>query len=74
MRQRLTNSINIDRPIAEVLAFVREPSNFNQFMPDVTFSDVSMTPDGVRTTYRSETRVAVLSCGRPLLLTRPALR
>ena len=60
MTQSLTNSIHIDAPVAEVFACVRDPSNFNQLMPDVTFSDVSLTPDGVGTTYRFETRVAGL--------------
>ena len=60
MTQSLTNSIHIDAPVSEVFAHVRDPSNFNQLMPDVTFSDVSLTPDGVGTTYRFETRVAGL--------------
>ena len=60
MPQSLTNSIHIDAPVAEVFACVRDPSNFNQLMPGVTFSDVSLTSDGVGTTYRFETRVAGL--------------
>jgi uncharacterized protein YndB with AHSA1/START domain len=60
MPQSLTNSIHIDAPVAEVFACVRDPSHFDQLMPDVTFSDVSLTPDGVGTTYRFETRVAGL--------------
>ena len=60
MPESLTNSIHIDAPVAEVFAYVRDPSNFDQLMPDVTFSDVSLTPDGVGTTYRFETRVAGL--------------
>ena len=60
MPRSLTNSIHIDAPVREVFAYVRDPSNFNQLMPDVTFSDVSLTPDGVGTTYRFETRVAGL--------------
>ncbi len=60
MTRSLTNSIHIDAPVGEVFAYVRDPSNFNQLMPDVTFSDVSLTPDGVGTTYRFETRVVGL--------------
>ena len=60
MTRSLTNSIHIDAPVGEVFACVRDPSNFNQLMPDVTFSDVSLTPDGVGTTYRFETKVAGL--------------
>lgn len=60
MTRRLTNSIHIDAPVGEVFAFVSDPSNFDRLMPDVTFSDVSLTPDGVGTTYRFETRVAGL--------------
>jgi len=60
MTRSLTNSIQIDAPVAEAFACVRDPSNFNQLMPDVTFSEVSLTPDGVGTTYRFETRVAGL--------------
>jgi uncharacterized membrane protein len=60
MTQSLTNSIHIDAPVGEVFAYVRDPSNFNQLMPDVAFSDVSLTPDGVGTTYRFETRVVGL--------------
>ena len=62
MTRSLTNSILIDAPVGQVFAYVKDPSNFNQLMPDVTFSDVSLTPDGVGTTYRFETRVA----GRPI--------
>ena len=62
MTRSLTNSIHIDAPVGKVFACVMDPSNFNQLMPDVTFSDVSLTPDGVGTTYRFETRVA----GRPI--------
>ena len=43
MPQSLTNSIHIDAPVAEVFACVRDPSNFNQLMPGVTFSEVSLT-------------------------------
>jgi uncharacterized protein YndB with AHSA1/START domain len=60
MPESLTNSIHIDAPVAEVFAYVKDPSNFNQLMPDVTFSDVSLMPDGVGTTYRFEARVAGL--------------
>ena len=60
MSRSLTNSIHIDAPVGEVFAYVKDPSDFNQLMPDVTFSDVSLRPDGVGTTYRFETRVAGL--------------
>ena len=60
MPRSLTNSIHIDAPVAEVFACVKDPSNFNQLMPGVTFSDVSLTADGVGTNYRFETRVAGL--------------
>ena len=60
MTRSLTNSVHIDALVAEAFACVRDPSNFNQLMPDVTFSDVSLTPDGVGTTYRFETRVVGL--------------
>jgi hypothetical protein len=60
MARSLTNSVHIDAPLAEVFACVRDPSNFDRLMPDVTFSDVVLTPDGVGTTYRFETRVAGL--------------
>jgi hypothetical protein len=60
MTRSLTNSIHIDALVAEAFACVRDPANFDQLMPDVTFSDVSLTPDGVGTTYRFETRVVGL--------------
>ena len=60
MPRSLTNSIHIDAPVGEVFSCVRDPSNFNQLMPGVTFSDVSLKPDGVGTAYRFETRVAGL--------------
>jgi len=60
MARSLTNNIHIDAPLSEVFACVSDPSNFNQLMPDVTFSDVSLTREGVGTTYRFETRVAGL--------------
>jgi uncharacterized protein YndB with AHSA1/START domain len=60
MTRSLTNSIHIDAPVGEVFAYVRDPSHFNLLMPDVTFSDVALTPDGVGTSYRFETRVAGL--------------
>jgi uncharacterized protein YndB with AHSA1/START domain len=60
MPRSLTNSIHIDAPVGKVFACVSDPSNFNQLMPDVTFSDVVLTPNGVGTTYRFDTRVAGL--------------
>lgn len=51
-------SVLIDAPLEDVFACVRNPTNFNQLMPGVTFSDFDVTPDGVGTAHGFETRVA----------------
>lgn len=51
-------SIHIDAPIEVAFDCVKNPGNFDELMPGVKFTDVAMTPDGVGTRYRFETRVA----------------
>ena len=53
-----TSSIHIDAPIEVVFGCVKNPGSFNELMSGVTFTNIAMTPDGVGTRYRFETRVA----------------
>lgn len=53
-----TSSIHIDAPVEVAFDCVKNPGNFDELMPGVTFTDVAVTPDGVGTRYRFETRVA----------------
>jgi uncharacterized membrane protein len=53
-----TSSIHIETSVESAFDCVRNPDNFNDLMPGVAFRDIIMTPDGVGTRYRFETRVA----------------
>ena len=53
-----TNSIHIEASVQSAFDCVKNPGNFNDLMPGVAFRDIVMTPDGVGTRYRFETRVA----------------
>jgi len=53
-----TSSIHIDAQIEVAFDCVKGPASFNELMPAVTFTDITMTRDGVGTRYRFETRVA----------------
>jgi len=57
MKSRI-NSIHIDAPLDTAFDCVKNPGSFNELMPEVTFTDIAMTPDGVGTRYRFETKVA----------------
>jgi uncharacterized membrane protein len=57
MKSRI-NSIHIDAPVDEAFDCVKNPASFNLLMPEAVFTDIAMTPDGVGTRYRFETRVA----------------
>lgn len=54
------NSIVVRARVEVAFDCMKNPSSFNDLMPGVRFTDVVMTPEGVGTTYRFETRVAGL--------------
>jgi carbon monoxide dehydrogenase subunit G len=55
-----TCSIHINAPVQTVFDVVKDPASFTEFMPGVQFMPDVITPDGVGTTYRFQTRVAGL--------------
>jgi uncharacterized protein YndB with AHSA1/START domain len=55
-----TCSIHINAPVQTVFDVMKDPASFSQFMPGVQFTPEVITPDGVGTTYRFQTRVAAL--------------
>ena len=57
MKSRI-NSIHIHAPLDTAFDCVKNPGSFNELMPEVTFTDIAMTPDGVGTRYRFEMKVA----------------
>ena len=55
-----TCSIHIDAPVRTVFDVMKDPASFTELMPGVQFTPDVITPDGVGTTYRFQTRVAGL--------------
>ena len=55
-----TCSTHIDAPVQSVFEVMRDPASFTELMPGVQFVPEVITPDGVGTTYRFQTRVAGL--------------
>ena len=55
-----TCSAYIDAPVQSVFEVMRDPASFTELMPGVRFVPEVITPDGVGTTYRFQTRVAGL--------------
>lgn len=53
-----TSSIHIEASAESVFDCVKNPGSFNELMPGVTFTVITITPDGVGTRYRFATRVA----------------
>lgn len=52
-----TCSTLIDAPVHSVFEVMRDPASFTELMPGVQFVPEVITPDGVGTTYRFQTRV-----------------
>ena len=55
-----TCSIHINAPVEASFDVMKDPSSFSELMPGVQFTADVITPDGVGTTYRFQTRVAGL--------------
>lgn len=55
-----TCSIHIDAPVRTVFDVMKDPASFTELMPGVQFTPDVITPDGVGTTYRFQTRFAGL--------------
>ncbi len=53
-------SMHIDAPVESVFEVMKDPASFTGLMPGVRFVPEVVTPDGVGTTYRFQTRVAGL--------------
>jgi carbon monoxide dehydrogenase subunit G len=50
----------IDAPVQSVFEVMKDPATFTELMPGVEFVPEVITPDGVGTTYRFQTRLAGL--------------
>lgn len=57
-----TCSIHINAPVETVFDVMKNPASFTELMPGVQFTPDVITPEGVGTTYRFQTRVA----GKPI--------
>ena len=55
-----TCSTYIDAPVQAVFEVMKDPASFTDLIPGVQFVPEVITPDGVGTTYRFQTRVAGL--------------
>ena len=51
-------SVHIEAPVDEVFDYFRNPAHWHELAPDIVYSDVVLTDDGVATTYRWATKVA----------------
>ena len=55
-----TCSTHIDAPVQSEFEVMKDPASFTELMPGVRFVPEAVTPDGVGTTYRFQTRVGGL--------------
>lgn len=55
-----TSSIHIGTTAAAVFDFIKDPANFARLSPEVTFTDVVKTPEGLGTTYGIQLRIGGL--------------
>lgn len=55
-----TSSIHISTTAAAVFDFIKDPANFAPLSPEVAFTDVVKTPEGLGTTYVIQLRIAGL--------------
>ena len=53
-------SIHINAPVEAAFDVMKDPASFTELMPGVQFTPDVITPQGVGTTYRFQTRVAGL--------------